>query len=40
MAKNAWQIHLKKVYDEMKKKNPDTKLSDAMKAAKKTYVKK
>lgn len=41
MAKklNAWQAHLKKTYDEMKKKNKSVKLSDAMKVAKKTYKK-
>jgi hypothetical protein len=41
MAKklNAWQAHLKKTYDDMKKKDKSTKLSDAMVAAKKTYKK-
>ncbi len=33
----AWTTHLMKVYKEMKAKNPDTKLGDAMKEAKKTY---
>lgn len=37
--KSKWQIHLMKVYKEMKAKNSKTKLTDAMKAAKKTYVK-
>ena len=36
----AWNAHMMSVYREMKKKNPDTKLGDAMKAAKKTYKKK
>lgn len=35
----AWNIHLMKIYKELKKKNPETKLSDAMKIAKKTYKK-
>ena len=34
---SAWTTHLMKVYKEMKAKNPDTKLGDAMKEAKKTY---
>jgi len=34
-----WREHLDKVYKEMKEKNPDTKLKDAMKEAKKSYVK-
>jgi len=36
---NPWQVHLKKVYAEMKAKNKATKLSDAMKSAKTTYKK-
>jgi len=36
---NKWRAHLKQVYEEMKKKNPATKLSEAMKEAKKTYTK-
>jgi hypothetical protein len=36
---SAWLDHVKKVYAEMKKKNPMTKLKDAMKEAKKTYKK-
>jgi len=39
IQKNMWQIHLSKVYNDMKKKNKSTKLCDAMKAAKKTYKK-
>jgi hypothetical protein len=38
-APSKWQEHLSKVYKEMKKKHPDTKLKDAMKEAKKTYKK-
>lgn len=38
-APSKWQEHLSKVYKEMKKKHPDTKLKDAMKEAKKTYTK-
>ena len=34
---NPWQIHLKKVYDEMKKKDNTIKLQDAMKVAAKSY---
>ncbi len=37
---SAWQVHLSKTYRDMKKKNPNTKFSAAMKAAKKTYKKK
>ena len=37
--KNAWNIHLMKVYREMKKKDSSVKLSDAMKKAKKSYKK-
>ena len=37
--KTAWNIHLMKVYRQMKKKNSNTKLSDAMKSAKKSYKK-
>lgn len=36
---SAWQVHLSKTYRDMKKKNPNTKFSAAMKAAKKTYKK-
>lgn len=36
---NKWRAHLNKVYAEMKRKNPATKLSDAMKEAKKSYKK-
>ena len=36
----AWNVHMMKVYRDMKKKNPNIKLGDAMKAAKKTYKKK
>jgi len=41
MAKKqtAWTIHLMKVYKELKDKKPETKLSDAMRQAKKTYKK-
>jgi hypothetical protein len=34
-----WTIHLKKVFAEMKEKDPSIKLKDAMKEAKKTYKK-
>jgi hypothetical protein len=34
---SEWTTHLMKVYKEMKAKNPETKLGDAMKEAKKTY---
>lgn len=37
--KTAWNIHLMKVYHEMKKKDSSTKLKDAMKEAKKSYKK-
>jgi len=42
MAKKttAWNTHLMKVYHELKRKKPSTKLSDAMKVAKKSYKKK
>ena len=36
---NPWQVHLKKVYEEMKVKNKSIKLSDAMKKAKLSYKK-
>ena len=36
---NAWIIHLKKVFEEGKKKNPDYKYKDAMKDAKSSYTK-
>lgn len=39
MAKTKWQEHLMKVYKEMKEKDPNVKLGDAMKEAKKTYQK-
>ena len=35
----AWTKHLMQVYKEMKKKNPATKLKDAMKVAAKSYKK-
>jgi len=38
--KNPWQVHLSKVYKDMKIKDKSTKLGDAMKAAKKTYRRK
>ena len=34
-----WVKHLTQVYHEMKKKNPSTKLGDAMKVAKLSYKK-
>jgi hypothetical protein len=34
-ALKAWNEKVMKIYREMKKKNPNTKLGDAMKAAKK-----
>jgi hypothetical protein len=39
MAKKqtAWNVHLMKVYKELKKENPKIKLKDAMKVAKKSY---
>lgn len=37
--KTSWNIHLMKVYHEMKKKDSSIKLSDAMKEAKKSYKK-
>ena len=33
----AWNIHLMKVYKEMKSKDDSIRLSDAMKVAKKSY---
>lgn len=41
MAKKqtAWTIHLMKVYKELKAKDSNTKLKDAMKVAKKSYKK-
>lgn len=36
----AWNIHLMKVYRDMKKKDSNVKLSAAMKVAKKSYSKK
>lgn len=39
-AVNPWQVHLKKVYADMKVKNKSIKLSEAMKKAKLTYKKK
>ena len=35
----AWNIHLMKVYHEMKAKDSSIKLKDAMKVAKKSYTK-
>lgn len=37
--KTAWNIHLMKVYHEMKKKDKNVKLSEAMKKAKYSYKK-
>ena len=37
--KTAWQIHLMKVFAEMRKKNPTVKLSQAFKPAAKSYKK-
>jgi hypothetical protein len=37
--KTAWNIHLMKVYKDMKDKNSKIKLSDAMKVAKASYKK-
>ena len=34
---NAWITHAKKVFADMKKKDPKAKYSDALKAAAKTY---
>lgn len=34
---NPWLTHAKKVYADMKKKNPKVKYSDALKEAKKSY---
>jgi hypothetical protein len=34
-----WKDYMMQVYAEMKMKNPDTKLKDAMREAKKTYKK-
>lgn len=36
---NPWITHLKKVFEEGKKKNPDYKYKDAMKDAKSSYTK-
>ena len=36
---NPWITHLKKVFEEGKKKDKDYKYKDAMKDAKKTYTK-
>jgi hypothetical protein len=36
---SKWTDHVKKVYNENKKKNPNYKLGDAMKDARKTYKK-
>mgnify|MGYP003643377951 CR=1 FL=1 len=36
---NPWIIHLKKVFNEGKKKNKDYKYKDAMKDAKSSYTK-
>lgn len=35
----AWRDHMMKTYREMKARNPNTRLGDAMKAAKKTFRK-
>ncbi len=35
----AWQDHMMKTYREMKARDPNTRLGDAMKAAKKTFRK-
>lgn len=35
----AWNKHLMAVYHELKKKNKNVKLADAMKVAKKSYKK-
>ena len=40
IKQSPWNVHMMKVYRDMKKKNPNIKLGDAMKAAKKTYKKK
>ena len=40
MAKTAWVKHLMKTFKNMKSKNKDAKLRDAMKVAGKTYKKK
>ena len=40
IKQSSWNVHMMKVYREMKKNNPNIKLGDAMKAAKKTYKKK
>jgi len=40
MAKTEWQKHLMATYKNLKSKNKDAKLSDAMKVAGKTYKKK
>ena len=34
-----WNLHLMKVYKDMKKKDPNYRFSEAMKMAKKTYKK-
>lgn len=36
---NKWRAHVKKTYDAMKKKDKKVRLSDALKAAAKTYKK-
>ena len=36
---NDWNKHVMQVFKELRAKNPDAKLGDAMKAAKKTYKK-
>jgi hypothetical protein len=38
-TQTKWQKHLMEVYREMKENNKDTKLKDAMKKAKESYVK-
>ncbi len=37
--KTAWQVHLMKVYKDLKAKDSSVKFSTAMKEAKKTYKK-
>ena len=39
MPGSSWLTHVKKVYADMKKKNPKATLTQAMKEAKKTYKK-
>ena len=37
MVKSKWNIHLMKVYHELKRRNKNTTLEMAMKVAKKSY---